>query len=322
MHRNATNAVRPPSLVDTLAAGFRALNRALPALVVPLALNAWYWLGPLISIQPFLDSLRAAFGPTAWQLLRSRIDPSLLPPQPVDLKLIGRIEGQLPFWQRVYILEPMVPPPQVFDRAVWPVGGLLTLLGTVVLLNLVLTLLTTLYLLPLADMVRGGAPRPGWLRRIGRAWLSQVGVLGLVLAFLIVVGVPLAALAGFVAGISPGLGNFLAVLTMALLLWVIFTASFAYDAVLLHGAGPIGAMLASLLVIRTSFWSAIGLYLLSFFILAGLHIIWQGLMGSIPGLIVAILSSAYIGSGLAAAHLVFYRDRLPRPAAHESGTRA
>src|SRR3712207_121909 len=107
MHRDATNAVRPPSLVDTVSTGFRALNRALPALLVPLALNAWYWLGPRISVQPLIDTLRAAFGPEAWALLVSRIDPALLSGRPFDLKLEGRFEGRLPFWQRVYTLEPV-----------------------------------------------------------------------------------------------------------------------------------------------------------------------------------------------------------------------
>ena len=314
MHPNATNVTRPPSLVDTVAAGFRTLNQALPALIVPIILDVWYWVGPRISIHPLVDWLRAAFDPEAWQLIRSRIDPALLTERLFDLKFTGRLEGQVPFWQRVHTLEPNITP-QLFAPATWHVGSWLTLLGAIVVINIVLTLLTALYLLPLADIVRGTTAPRSWLQRVARAWVSQLGVLGIVLSLLIVIGIPLLTVAGVSSAVSPLLGNVITVFAIAVILWIFFTASFAYDAIVLSGAGPIGAVLASLLVIRTSFWGAAGLHLLSFFILAGLNVIWQNLTGSVPGLILAILSSAYIGAGLTAAHLVFYRDRLPTSAA-------
>src|SRR5688572_18920040 len=96
-HRNATNTVRPPSLVDTVGTGFRALNRALPALLVPLVLDLWYWLGPRMSLHPLVDWLRRIIDPETWQLLRDRLGPELLTDRLFDLKLSGRIEGQLPF---------------------------------------------------------------------------------------------------------------------------------------------------------------------------------------------------------------------------------
>lgn len=320
-HRNATNTVRPPSLVDTLGTGFRALNRALPALLVPLVLDLWYWLGPRMSIHPLVDWLRRLVDPETWQLMRDRLGPELLTDRLFDLKLSGRIEGQLPFWRRMYTLETVTAAPPVAP-AIWSIGNFGTLFATVLALNLVLTLLTAIYLLPLADIVRGAPVQRRWSRRILRAWLAQLGVLAIVLALLIIVGIPLVTLASVVATVAPAAGSFLSVLAMALLLWIVFTASFAYDAIVLNDAGPISALLASLLIIRRSFWGAVGLYLLNFFILAGLNIIWQGLMGSIPGLLVAMLTSAYVGAGLAAAHLVFYRDRLPTSAARTTGSQA
>ena len=40
--------------------------------------------------------------------------------------------------------------------------------------------------------------------------------------------------------------------------------------------------------------------------------IWYRLVGSTAGLIVAIVGSAYIGSGLLAARMAFFRERLRR----------
>ncbi len=322
MHRKATNAARPPSLVDTVGTGFRALNRALPALLVPLILDVWYWVGPRISIHPLVEWVRKAFDPTTWQQLRTQVDPLMLSDRLFDLKYAGQIEGRLPFWQRIYALEPAASAPMLFRPATWYVGGFLTLFAAVIAINIVLTLLTAIYLIPLADIIRGGTAPRSWIRRVLRAWVSQLGVVGIILTFFIVIGVPLLTVAGVLTTVAPALGNFMAVFSMAVLLWIVFTASFAYDAIVVSDAGPIGAMLASLLIIRKSFWGAVGLYLLNFFILAGLSIIWDGLMGSLPGLIVAMLSSAYVGAGLAAAHLVFYRDRLPVSAARKPESQA
>lgn len=314
MHRDATNTVPPPSLVETLGAGFRALNKALPALLIPVVLDLWYIAGPRLSLRPLVDWMRGVLEAHGTQLGTSTIDPSLLSERLFDLKFVGRIEGQMPFWQRIFTLEPETAP-SLLVPTTWNINSFLALIAGVVLINLVLTLLTTLYLMPLADIVRGSAAPGSLLRRVGRVWLAQLGVIGIVLALLIVIGIPLLTVAGVLSAIMPGVGNLVAVFSLAIMLWIFFTASFAYDAIVLSGAGPIGGLLASLLIIRRSFWSAAGLWLLSFFILAGLNIIWQQMIGSVPGLIFAILSSAYIGAGLAAAHLVFYRDRLPSSAA-------
>jgi hypothetical protein len=322
MHRNATNTARPPSLIDTIGTGFRALNRALPALLIPLLLDLWYWLGPRISIRPLVDWIRSAFDPATWQQLRTQVSPLLTSDRIFDLKFSGQVEGRLPFWDRVYVLDPGPGVPHPFQAATWNVGGFLTLFGAVIAINLMLTFLTAVYLLPLADIIRDGAAPQGWARRVIRAWLSQLAVTGIVLTLLIVIGIPLFTVAGILASAAPAFGNLVAIFGMAVLLWIIFTASFAYDAIVVSNAGPIGAMLASLLVIRKSFWSAVGLYLLNFFILEGLSIIWDGLMGSLPGLIVAMVSSAYVGAGLAAAHLVFYHDRLPASAARKTGSQS
>lgn len=319
MHRNATNTARPPSLIETLGTGFRALNQALPALLVPLLLNVWYWLGPRISLRPLVDWLRAALGPALWKQLRDQLGPTTLSEQIFDLKFVGRLEGLLPFWQRIYTFEPAGALPQWVRPAIWNVGGFLTLIGAAIAINSVLTLLTAIYLVPLADVVRGAAAPHNWFQRVGRAWLAQLAVMGIVLILLSIIGIPLLVVAGVLVNIFPLLGNFVAVFAVVALLWVIFTASFAYDAIVVSGAGPISAILTSLLIIRKSFWSAVRLYLLSLLILAGLNIIWRSLTGSPLGLIVAMLSSAYIGAGLAAAHLVFYHDRLPASAAQPTG---
>jgi hypothetical protein len=312
MHRNATNAVRPPSLVDTLSSGFRTLHRAYLALLVPIALDLWYWLGPRISPQPLVAWLRS-FNTETWDAAREQAAPLLPQDRPFDLRIEGILEGRwfFWFWRRIYTFVPSGDAARPWEPATWYVGGFGVLFGTLIVLNVVFALLVVLYLLPLADAVRGNVPAGRWPRRVMSAWLRVMGVQGLVLALLIVGGIPLLVVAGAVAQFAPLVGSFLGSALLVLVLWLMFTTSFAYDAVVLNGSNPVRALLSSLFVVRTSFWSVIGLYLLSGVILAGLGVIWQGFQSTIIGMLAAMFTSAYVGAGLAAAHLIFYRNRLP-----------
>lgn len=224
------------------------------------------------------------------------------------------LQGQLPFWRRLHILGTPSDAAQLLEPSTWFIGDLWTLLGTLLLINLTITFLTVLYLLPLAEVVRGGASPRGIGRRVLRTWLSLLGVIGIILTILAVIGIPLTAVAMVIFSIVPTLGSAILFLVFAVAIWIVFSASFAYDAIVLDDAGPIAALLVSLVVVRRHFWGVVGFFLLQTFILLGLGFIWSGLVSSTLGVVVAVVTSAYVGAGIAAAHLVFFRDRAPRMA--------
>jgi hypothetical protein len=136
----------------------------------------------------------------------------------------------------------------------------------------------------------------------------------LIAAIALLVFLPFTLVAALVLQINSVLGQIIFTFGIALIFWLLFTASFSFDAVLISGVGPIRALLTSLLVVQRSFWSALGLFLIGWVILWGMSVVWAPVAASMIGLIVALIGSAYISSGLAAAHLVFYRDRLSRSA--------
>ena len=309
MHHKATNAAPLPSLVDTFGSGFRAVNRVLAVLIIPVLVDLWLWLGPRVSVRPLVDRLRA-FNPTDWDQAWAQVRTLLPENQPIDL----RVAGQLPLWRRLHILGTPLDAVQVVQPATWFAGDLLSVLGMLLLLNLGVTFLTGVYLLLLADVVRGTAPAGGIGRRVLRTWLVMLAVTGMVLALFAVVAIPLLAVALVLMSIVPALGSAVVVLVFTAVIWVIFGTSFAYDAIVLDGAGPATALLMSLVVVRRYFWSAVGFFLLQTLMLQGLGVLWNGLISTVPGLLAAIVSSAYIGAGIAAAHLVFFRDRVPRTA--------
>jgi hypothetical protein len=76
--------------------------------------------------------------------------------------------------------------------------------------------------------------------------------------------------------------------------------------------------LTSVALVRTNFWPAVSLIGLILVIDTGLPIVWRELSGrpaglGVWGLAASIVANAYVGTGLAAASMLFYRDRLLLP---------
>lgn len=312
-HMNASKTARLPSLVETISRGFSAVNRCLWVVLIPFILDLFYWSGPRLSPQPLFSQmarLMQNLNPEAWASVQQQMGEQFnITNLPIDLSFWG-----LPRF--INLLMPFIttPPKPPVTPGIWHIGGFGTLLGTVALINLVGLIATTIYLLPLAQIVRGEPRPPQRVRRWGKVFGSLLAVVLMVVGLVLAVIVPLSMVALFLSLVSPAIGQFILVIGSALLFWLLFTVSFAFDAVVVSDANPVRALLTSLFIVQRSFWGAAGLLILSWVIITGLSIVWQMLAGSTVGLLVAMIGSAYISTGMAAAHLVFYRDRLSRVA--------
>ena len=311
-HTNASKTARLPSLIETISQGFEAVNRRLWVVAILFVLDLFYWLGPRISIQPLIDRLIAfmqALGPQAQESVRQQMQMvEQMRAVSASLNL-----GQLEVLNTGHTLLPTIsaPPPPI-TPITWQIGSLATLLGIIVLLNLMGLIVTLLYQMPLADLIRGGPLTQRPARRAAQAFASLLGIVLIVLGIMLLFSIPLALVLNFATLISPALGSLFASLSLAFFIWLLFTAYFSFAAVIVSGVGPIRALLTSLFIVQRSFWAALGLYLLGQLILTGMNVIWQMLSTYEVGLVVAMAGSAYLSCGLAAAHLIFYRDRLSR----------
>jgi hypothetical protein len=316
-HMNASKTVRLPSLVETISQGFGIVNKRPWVLLIPLLLDLVYWLGPRISPQPLagrLLSFAKAIDPQSWDAQRQQLADQINTVQsPVDLSPVSFIPNMLPKF--LNLLTPLIDTPTPpFTPGTWHIGSFATLLGSIMLINGLSLLATALFLVPMAELIRGRDGARLSLSWLARAFGSFVSILVLIAAIALLVFLPFTLVAALVLQINSVLGQIIFTFGIALIFWLLFTASFSFDAVLISGVGPIRALLTSLLVVQRSFWSALGLFLIGWVILWGMSVVWAPVAASMIGLIVALIGSAYISSGLAAAHLVFYRDRLSRSA--------
>lgn len=179
-------------------------------------------------------------------------------------------------------------------------AALLSLVGS--------TVAFTLYRVPLARAIRGDRASSLW-KELGGSWLRFVGYLGLLLAVGMASLIPLAML-GVVFAV---LGfNLTFVLALALLIFgsmIGIYTYFAVDAMLLHRFGPLPALRLSYDVGRMYFGQIARFALTSLLIMFGSMALWNETVSSAPGIIIALVGNAFLGTTLAASSMLFYTDR-------------
>jgi hypothetical protein len=305
-HRNALKTTRQPSLIDVVSEGFAAANRRLWVLLIPIALDLFLWLGPRLGIAPLFAQVRELNTTTwdqAFESLGTDASTQIAAFDLRYLRLLNPVQSLLPLAD-----VPAAP----WSSTTWQIGSWSAMLGMVMLINAVALVFAVLYLLPLGQQIKT-MPEQG-ARSIGRTLLAFAGVAALVLGVLFAASIVALVVIGLLSLVVQPLAMFVLFVWLTVVVWWVFVTSWAFDAVVLDGVGPVRAVWNSFLLVQRTLWGAINLWLLTTLITWGFAIIWQALAttGSI-GLLFAIVGSAYITTGLVAAHLVFYRNRAAQP---------
>ena len=293
---------RNASLVDTIGAGYGALHRRPWVIALPAALSAYLWLGPPVGLGPLAAQLRARLDGLGGVLGGER-------DALVEGILLSDVRLALAWLNFMPVLEP---PRGGAAGAVGPAGPW-QLAAAAALINLVALLLRSSCLAWLGEGVGGGGRPP---LGSGRGSLAVAGGIARYLLALMAVGLVLAlpflAISAIVIATLPGATLAILLGWYIALFWAYIYTGFAPEAILISRSGPLRAIYNSVSIVRRDLTGTLGLLLLTFVIASGLGVIWQRLATSPPGLALAILGSAYVGSGLSAARLVFYRDRMAR----------
>jgi hypothetical protein len=291
-------------VIDTLSAGYRALHRRLWALLIPAGVSSYLWLGAPVVLGSVAAELRTLIDDAA----RTLSDDGRAQAQLVEAVLASDLRVALAWLNFMPVLAPPAELETGAELALHGMGATLLAAG---LINLLALLLSSLFLCLIADAVRGtqGELRRA-LARLPRVaahiclYLLAVGGIGIVLAL------PFLAISAIVIAMLPGFTLLVLLLWYVALFWVYIYTGFAPEAISANRTGPLRAIAQSVEVVRRDLGGTLGLLLLSFVIVNGLGVLWRQLAASTPGLAVAILGSAYVGSGLAAARMEFFRARL------------
>jgi hypothetical protein len=312
---------------DTIADGMTLVLRRPWLMLVPLAIDLVVWLVFKVHIDPitenaarFIETSNVADADLAAESLREIGDqvyvsdllgaflPSLFTGLPLDsllnqlMALIAPASGAGVARDAVFaswrdgLIRPFTPD----SEHTVAIAGLLSVLGS--------TLAFALYRVPLARAIRGDTAS-NIVKELFGSWIRFLGYIGLVIVAAAASLIPLAVL-GVVFTIL-GL-NLTFVFAMALLIFgsmIGIYTFFVVDAILLHRFGPVRAFRLSYDVGRAYFGQVARFALTSLLIMLGSMALWNETVGTIPGLILALVGNAFLGTTLAASSMLFYTDR-------------
>jgi hypothetical protein len=308
-------------VIDAIAEGCFAVARR-PWVLLPLVLlDLLYWLGARLSADPLLDGPIALY---EWaQRQNAAAADASNPAIPSAAEVAEQIALLREAGQQVDLLwllsigqSPLLS--QLSSEQIgrpWGVGvidlgsGWLTVLCALGLL-LVGVLWFALTLAVVGMMVRDEAPLPGVLARRVVGYWGYLLVLGVLLvAAAIFLGVPLLIMAGLLSflGLSPGVP--LLLVAFPLLLGWLYLAR-TTDAIAVSDAGPFRAIKLSVMVVRRNFWTMLRLFTAGWLISAGFPVVWAYLARQSAGVPLAVVGNAFLNTGLLAAAMILFRDRL------------
>lgn len=294
---------RAAGVVDSLSAGFGVVNGQPWVILIPILLDMFFLFGPRVSIAPVVGQLVTQ--PSVARSIGSESPASIIA-FAEDANLLGLLSpGGLTLPTIVPALGVARGTFSMLDTvsAALAIGGGALLVGA---------LLGATYQTIIAQRTRDGELTPlnipidsiiAWLRLIALAVLIVTAAILLTLPF------------GFLAAIArlagAGLDGLVAILvgTAALIaqLYLYFTS----EAILLGRVGPLQAIRRSIAVVQSGVWSTLFLAVLITASLIAMALLWHVLAAQASwGLALAIVGNAYIASGLVAAKMHFFQERI------------
>ncbi|TAK21536.1 MAG: hypothetical protein EPO26_14405 [Chloroflexota bacterium] len=308
-------------VIDTMALGFQTVNRAPAVLAVPILIDVLIWLAPRLSIGAVGDRSLAvlerylveagqssglALGQSLQQM-QQQIEFARQIIQAVNLVALLAFGGFGP--------QSIVPLERTGIAGRIEIGSGVQAVIAGLLILLLGWLIACFWLGMLGGLVRSEpVSLATTLQRAPGYWIRIVGfTFGLGAAF-VAISIPLALFSGLLQMFAPAVGAFLAIFVaislQLLLIWSIIFLFFYVDAIVISGSGPLRAASQSIRVVATNLGSAFGFILIAWLIAAGLGIAWRSIAETPIGIALAIVGNGYVQSGLAAASMVFYRDRI------------
>jgi hypothetical protein len=306
-------------IIDALSAGFNAVSRRLWLILVPVALDLILWLGPRLSVRPLLERwlsawqvMMASAGDAEAALPTARMMTEMLNNSGQETNLLLLLANRLMGQPSLAALLPGGGWGGVIE-----VRSLLTAGTGFIVFTAMGLFIAALYLsLIVSQLSEGDSNWAGFGQRLVRRWLQLTLYLVALTTMIVVVSVPFSMALVMAMWLGSTFGaaliSVLSVILIWLGLWVFLSLFFVTNAIVLDDVNAAVAVWRSVNVVVRNFWATVGLWLLTELIMVGFSLIWQRLGAWPAGALAGIVGNAYLGTGLAAASVIFYRDRYHR----------
>jgi hypothetical protein len=301
---------KPAGVIDTLGLGFETVLSRPLLIVPPVFLDLYLWLGVHVTSEPLMMRVGD------W--LRRQGFASDATVTTVEQGGTRNIAELAVLWMptlRVPSFLASVPDDTAYRLEAWrPVWSLsswtIALLGAALLV--VGLIVGAEYLLAIAAAIalperdRERFPGTGTLRGAWNlvSWYIVAGLLATLILWPV--------FAAYVAAEFFGNGSSFWLVLMLLLpvSWAFVLFFFSVQAMFVDRVGPLQALRSSYRVVRSDGWNSLGIIFVYFLLTVGFPQVWLVIASQPIGLMIAIAGHAFIGTGIIAATMVFYRDRV------------
>lgn len=318
-----------PTLIDSISEGYASINRRLWLVLIPLLLNLYLWFGPQVSLAPLItniaNTMKSLNPAVTEQGDMQVVYDQFLAAGGLDLRQQLAVLNYVPTL-RLYVVgasdgtsSASVPAiPEVLQLIntqrtdtiqIASVGGALLVF---VIINALALVFSAIFLGQVGAAVRRDWSPGVGLRRATKIGLSLLGALAIIAGVALALGLPILFFSTLLLYLNQTLGILALVVVYWVGIWISIYIGFTAEAIVISGLGPLRAIYTSFNVVRRNIWGTLGFLAITLVIQLGSGVIWHALVNTVVGAIVAMVASAYIGSGLLAARMAFYRERLRR----------
>jgi hypothetical protein len=301
----------PPGVISSLRAGFDTIAAHITAILLPVILDLWLWLGPRLSIKDISRSLEMqteqdwkALGVSAAQLqsVKEWSEASLSALDSINLAALLRAFpiGISSLMSGIRPIDTPLGAPVVLQME--SVAGML---GWMALLTLIGWLGGYLYFLWVASLVMQDAKPNG--SQLGNLLLQSLIISMAWAALSLVVGPPLMLTILFTAAI-PMLQFVVMLLLGFLSMWLVVPLFFSPVGIFVRRQNLFSAILSGLQLARFTLPSSSLFVLCILLISMGLNLVWSLPPSESWVSLVGIFGHAFISTALLAASFIYYRD--------------
>jgi hypothetical protein len=171
--------------------------------------------------------------------------------------------------------------------------------------------ISALFWTMLGDYVRGepwAAAR--WLKRSLELWIKLLLLMVVVVGLVLMSIIPISMVMLTLSALSAGLASLVPLFVVAAAVWIIMVCVFTPHGLALYHMTLSRAVSTSSLIVRTNFAATLGLVVIAVAISVGMGLIWDVLAPDSWLRLIAVAGNALIGTGLIAASLLFYQNRV------------
>ncbi|MBC7877620.1 MAG: hypothetical protein H7Y59_10665 [Anaerolineales bacterium] len=302
------NLPPPPGVISSIKAGFDTIASHITAILLPLLLNLFLWLGPRLRINVLFDSIKSDLI-TIWQT-------GGVPASDIQLVLDG-YDKTIPFVNLFWLFRTL---PIGISSLLFPQDVSQTPLGSPSILQVnAWTFLGWIFLLTLVGWIGGGL----YFRSV--AWLATaneddqplsiyrtivqtilVSIFWSILSM--VIALPVFFVLALVIQISPLIANILVLFLSLVSMWVIVPLFFWPHGVFIKRQNVFTSIISSVQMARFTLPTSSMFVLTVFLLTFGLNFLWSMPPEDSWMTLLGIFGHSFVSTALLASSFIYYRD--------------